>query len=103
MHEYAGVVAVGSDSVAAGKPAPMADDALTRKDAEMGRLTRKQIENMRSYDPNVEGPLTRKGLRIFQAICDQALSLESVREEATKEMMAAAYLEYIKGRLPPSF
>src|SRR5258708_2089328 len=60
----------------------VANDALTRKDAEMGRLTREKVERLRltlklltDYDNSVNEDEV-------DALCDQALSLESVREEA---------------------
>ena len=39
----------------------------------MSEMTRMQIEEMRSYNPNEEGPLTAVGLENWQAICDLAL------------------------------
>src|SRR5882672_5233371 len=61
----------------------MADDALTRKDAEMGRLTREEIEELR---PNDDAPMVADVRSDhMQQLCDlalRALSLESVREGA---------------------
>jgi len=72
----------------------MADDALTRKEAEMGRLTRTEIEKLRdSKYPWAQLTKLIHGLpsnsyapdEAVRALCDlalRALSLESVREEA---------------------
>jgi len=39
----------------------------------MSELSREQVEDMRSYNPNEEGPLTPTGIARWQEICDLAL------------------------------
>ena len=68
----------------------MADDALTRKEAEMGRLTRKEIEYLVGQFALLAAraewkPKSIDRIRTFGDLALRALSLESVREEALAE------------------
>ncbi len=81
----------------------MADDALTRKDAEMGRLTRETretaaldlaqqaIASIGSFDRGLQDYYLTKLKTV------RALALESVREEALEE--AAKVVEEMSGQL----
>jgi len=81
----------------------MADDALTRKDAEMGRLTREEIELWRKiceshWVTDTEGVFLSHAESARQAntLCDlalRALSLESVREEVLAKHKSAVLEE----------
>ncbi len=71
----------------AANPAPVADDALTRKDAEMGKMTEARLAWARECGRN---NLPCPSDREFDAFNEgfrraQALSLESVREEALEK------------------
>jgi hypothetical protein len=70
------------------------------KDADVDRLTKQEIKNMRSYDPNHEGPLTPTGLRIWESICDlalQSLSQEAARNEVQEVFSRVANYQAASG------
>src|SRR5260221_2773163 len=68
------------------EPAPMADDALTRKEAEMGRMTRERIEIWRVDLRKCFMPeISMNEIDTFCDLAIRALSLESVREEALRK------------------
>ena len=69
----------------------MADDALTRKDAEM-RLTREEILVLRPNDSARDNIVAGIAAGTYRKLCDlalRALSLESVREEANTRIRIA--------------
>src|SRR5258707_13093447 len=76
----------------------MADDALTRKEAEMGRLTRREILMLRPNDSAPGNIIAGIEAGTYRKLCDlalRALSLESVREEAgDKDALAKRLVAY---------